>query len=66
MAKKLSKKKAEVWDRLKNGLPPKAEADTFNSFIEDQIMAVLAKEIADEIDKEILDTLLKVYGASKR
>jgi len=64
MAKKLSKKKAEVWDRLKNGLPPKA--DTFGNFVEEQIVAVLAKGMADEIDKEILDTLLKIHGASKR
>jgi len=64
MAKKLSKKKAEVWDRLKNGLPPRA--DTFDNFVESQIISVLAKEIKDEIDNELLATLLKVYGASKK
>jgi len=59
MAKKLSKKKAQVWDRLKNGIQPPRDP---HEIIEDMIATQLAKEIKDEIDKEILDSLIKSYN----
>jgi len=63
MAKKLSKKKAEVWDRLKNGIqkPRRLKDD-----IEDMIVKQLAKEVKDEIDKEILNSLVKSYTIASK
>ncbi len=60
--KKLSKSKAEVWDRLKNGIRPASEYD---AEIETIIAAQLAKQMAEEIDKEIIKDLLNIYADSK-
>jgi len=63
MAKKLSKEKAEVWDRLKNGIPPVEDEFDMSMSFRDILVKQMAKGIADEIDKEILDSLIKAYNA---
>lgn len=45
MSKKISKKKQEVWDRLKNGIQTNRE-DTY----EEYLTSLLAKAIQEEID----------------
>ena len=46
----LSKEQAEIWDRLKNGIPPR------NDF-EGDLIKHLAEEIKKEIDAEIIADL---------
>ena len=57
---KLSKEQQEVWDRLKHGLPDK----TFHTAEEmmEYYSRQRAKEMADEIDKDIL---LKIIQEAK-
>jgi len=56
---RLSKSKAEVWDRLKNGIPP---VDDMNESLEFILSEYMAKHMAEQIDKEMLQTLMNIVA----
>lgn len=51
MSRKLTKEQEAIWDRLKHGIPKPLN-------VEEQIVMIMAKQISDEIDRQVLETLL--------
>ena len=58
MSKKLTEEQEKVWDRLKHGIKKPVD-------IEEQIAMIMAKQISDEIDKMVLESLLDTANLHK-